>query len=633
MKLSYQHLVKKIPSQPSIEEISDRLFQLGHENEIDEEIIEIEITPNRGDCLSLDGILRDLNVFYSIDFKKDIFEAELKPITFEFKNLAVKDCSKISFMMIDIEQKCTDYKGELKDYFNDLNIKKNNFFTDISNYISYETGQPTHCYDASGVNELSLEYTNRIQNFETLLDQTIELQKGELVFKSGNIVSNLAGIVGSKKSACNKNTKSVIIECAYFNPEAIIGKSIKYDIKSDAAHKFERGVDFDCHDYVLRRFAKIVDDHAVIKKIEMFSKTYQDNKINSINLDHTRINKILGTKINLKDCENHLLKLGFEIKNGNLTVPSYRNDIKSINDVSEEIARVIGYDNIDKSNFNISFNKDISANNIVESTLRRTLHDNGFSEVINFPFVTNQNEKTGIQIDNPLDSNRKFLRTNLKESLISNLLFNERRQKDSIKLYEISDLYSFTDELKVDKFVGIIASGKVGKNYKDFSRKIDNDWMKSFLKKNFPETDFHISYISRDTLDTKLNSKICYVELKIDLLEKNLNAESVNLSETYIKYQPISEFPSSIRDLSFSIKDPKDYYELQKKILEFKHNLIKDIFIFDFYENKKNNEIKLGFRFIFQSNQKTITEIEVNEIISDIINLAIKINTVEIPGL
>ena len=114
MKLSYQHLVKKIPSQPSIEEISDRLFQLGHENEIDEEIIEIEITPNRGDCLSLDGILRDLNVFYSIDFKKDIFEAELKPITFKFKNLAVKDCSKISFMMIDIEQKCTDYKGELK---------------------------------------------------------------------------------------------------------------------------------------------------------------------------------------------------------------------------------------------------------------------------------------------------------------------------------------------------------------------------------------------------------------------------------------------------------------------------------------------------------------------------------------
>ena len=116
-------------------------------------------------------------------------------------------------------------------------------------------------------------------------------------------------------------------------------------------------------------------------------------------------------------------------------------------------------------------------------------------------------------------------------------------------------------------------------------------------------------------------------------MKKYLSAKPVNLSETYIKYQPISEFPSSIRDLSFSIKDPKDYYELQMKILEYKHNLIKDVFIFDFYENKKNNEIKLGFRFIFQSNQKTITEIEVNEIISSIIEIATKINTVEIPGL
>ena len=98
-----------------------------------------------------------------------------------------------------------------------------------------------------------------------------------------------------------------------FNPEAIIGKSIKYDIKSDAAHKFERGVDINCHDYVLRRFAKIVDNHVVIKNIEMFSEIYQDKKINNINLDHTRINKILGTNVNLEECENHLVKLGFEI--------------------------------------------------------------------------------------------------------------------------------------------------------------------------------------------------------------------------------------------------------------------------------------------------------------------------------
>ena len=115
--------------------------------------------------------------------------------------------------------------------------------------------------------------------------------------------------------------------------------------------------------------------------------------------------------------------------------------------------------------------------------------------------------------------------------------------------------------------------------------------------------------------------------------EKNLKTKEVNLPKTYKKYEPISEFPFSIRDLSFSIKNPKDYYELQKKILDYKHHLIKEVFIFDFFENKKNNEIKLGFRFVFQSNQKTITEIEVNKIISEIIETASKINTVKIPGL
>ena len=226
MIVSKNHLKRFLKKDFYDEELSSALFQLGHENEIVKDLIDIEITPNRGDCLSLDGILRDLNVFYSIDFKKDLYEDDLKPFLFEFENLAVKDCSKISFMMIEIEQICTNYNGELKNYFKDLQGNKNNFFTDISNFISYETGQPTHCYDASSIDGLSLEYADKTQKFETLLDQTIELQKNDLVFKSKNIVSNLAGIVGSKQSACHKDTKSVIIECAHFNPEAIIGKSI-----------------------------------------------------------------------------------------------------------------------------------------------------------------------------------------------------------------------------------------------------------------------------------------------------------------------------------------------------------------------------------------------------------------------
>lgn len=634
MKLSYQHILDRISTNPSIEEISNTLFQLGHENEIDGDILDIEITPNRGDCLSLDGILRDLNVFYEIDSSKELYEGKLQNFTFEFKNNAKKDCPKISFMKIEIEEPCDVYKGSLENYFQTFNQNKNNFFTDISNFISYETGQPTHCYDAEKINnKLSLEYANKKIEFETLLDQTIELNENDLVFKSGNSITNLAGIMGGKNSACSSITKSVIIECAYFNPESIIGKSVKYDIKSDAAHKFERGVDFDCHEQVLRRFAKIVEQHASIKKIEYFSETYNTKSMEQVAFDHERINKILGTKIKKADCEDYLLKLGFLVEKELIKVPSHRNDVSSVNDIAEEIARVIGYDNIEKCEFEISFNSNIASENVLESTVRRNLTDSGFQEVINIPFVSSSNGENGVEVDNPLDSNRKILRTRLKESLVSNLLFNERRQKDSIKLYEVSNIYNINDGLNVKKLVGIIASGRVGINFRDFSKQIDAKWMNSILKNNFPDVDFNIINISRDTLDTKLKNKIWYVEFDIDILRDNLALKEVELPKVFKKFEEISEYPYSFRDLSFSVKTPEAYAELQQKVLEYEHELLKEIFIFDFFQNEKLNEIKMGFRFKFQSNKKTITEKEVNEIIDDIILKTLKIDTVKIPGL
>ena len=247
------------------------------------------------------------------------------------------------------------------------------------------------------------------------------------------------------------------------------------------------------------------------------------------------------------------------------------------------------------------------------------------------PFVSSSNGEDGVEVDNPLDSNRKFLRTRLRESLVSNLLFNERRQKDSIKLYEVSNIYNINNGLNVKKLVGIIASGRVGKNFRDFSKQIDAKWMNSILKNNFPEVDFNIINISRDTLDTKLKNKIWYVEFDIDILRDNLAPKEVELPKVFKKFEEISEYPYSFREISsFSVKTPEAYAELQQKVLEYEHELLKEIFIFDFFQNEKLNEIKMGFRFKFQSNKKTITEKEVNEIIDDIICKTLKINTVKI---
>ena len=626
MKISYKHLLDSIQCAPDIDELSNKLFQLGHENHIEGDCIEIEITPNRGDCLSVKGILRDLNVFYSTNIFQEIYNGDIKEYHFDFENNSENDCSKISFMKIEIEDFIKPYQTKIDNYFKDLEINKNNFFTDISNFIAYETGQPIHCYDASKLNsKLILEHTDIECSFVNLFDNEVKLTDKNLVFKCNNEIVNLA---------CSKETKSVIVECASFNSEAIIGKSIKYDIKSDAAYKFERGVDPLCHDYTLRRFAKIVDDHAHIKKIEIYSKTFKEFEENVIKFDAKKINKILGTDINDRSIINILSKLGCSIKKNLVHVPSHRNDLVTINDLAEEVARVRGYDNIKKESFIIPYQN--FSKNIIEENIKSILSLNGFYEVINNPF-SNEKNKQSIHVDNPLDSNKQFLRTHLKNSLLDNLLYNERRQKDSIKLYEISEIYNSNSPQKPKKVLGLIASGRVGKNYRDFSKKIDEKYISTFLLENFPGIQPKIEVIPRDKINSKSKNKIFYLEIEVSRfmeLSSSISKSKINeFPSKFKRYQQISEFPSSYRDISFSVKDSKSYDKLQNFILNYKDTILKDVFVFDFFINEKNEEIKIGFRFIFQSDNKTITETDVSNVVNTIIKKALTLDNVTIPGL
>ena len=468
MKIAYEHLIKFIPSRPSIENISEKFFQLGHEHEILNNIFDMELTPNRGDCLSINGLLRDLSVFYEVTPNNEIYTDDIKSLDINFVNNSQEACPSISFLKIKIQGEVSAYKGIFQDYFDDLDINKNNFFTDISNYISYETGQPTHCYDAEKVTSLiSLETSIEEYEFKTLLDKTIKLEDENLVFVQNDEVINLAGVMGGSNTACSKDTKSVIVECAYFNPENVIGQSIKYDIKSDAAHKFERGVDPLCHEKVLRRFLKIVDEHATIKNVEIFKRDYISHNSTEIPFSIERINNILGLSCNSEELQDYLTKLGFNIDKNKIIAPSYRSDIKTENDIAEEVARVIGYNNIPTQPIKIPKPSNTSAKNleVLEHNIKTLLISEGFFEVINDPFV-NHETNNSIKLDNPLDSGRKNLRINLEKSLIDNLLYNERRQQDSIKLFEITDVYYIEKkELKSKRKLGIICSGRVGKNY------------------------------------------------------------------------------------------------------------------------------------------------------------------------
>ena len=635
MKISYSHLVSKIKENPSIEMISQSLFQLGHEHEIDGDILNMELTPNRGDCLSVNGLLRDLSVFYTVNLKENIYSEKIDKLQLDFENLSQNICPKISFLKMEIDKVPKEYNQYLNDYFMKLNLNKNNFFTDVSNYLSYETGQPTHCYDATKINgKLVLQELGINQEFHTLLDKKITLSDKNSVFSINDEVVNLAGVVGGKSTACTLETKTVLVECAFFEPEAIIGKSLKYDIQSEASHKFERFVDPESQDYVIRRFINIVSEHTNIKDMSFMSYEYKKKQAIKIPVNVDKINQILGTNITEDQYVNYLYKLGFIINDNLINVPSYRSDISSQNDLSEEVARIIGYDNIPKQKLPLVKGK-TSDTDSVENKLRFFLLDHGFYEVINFPF-SSEKSIDSIKIDNPLDSNKEHMRTNLTNSLLENLAFNERRQKDSIKFFEISDVYTFENsKVKKKRNLAIVASGRVGHNHIDFSKKISKKYLTNLFKDALPSEDFAIKIFNREGLNSKIKNEIVGCEIDIE----NFSTKVLNYKEetrppsSFKKFSQISDLPFSSRDLSFSIKDFSNRQNLEDYILGYENELLREKFIFDFFYNKNSAEIKIGFRFIFQSLNSTITEAQINNVMNDIIEHTVKIKGVTIPGL
>ena len=631
MKIVYEHLLRFLPTKPSIDDISEKLFQLGHEHEVDGSIFDMEFTPNRGDCLSLLGLARDLNIFYETNLELPIFNEELSNLDINFVNNAHEKCPEISFLKIEVNDQITEYKDYLNSYFKDLNLNKNNFFTDVSNYIAYEMGQPTHAYNFSSIdNDIILQDNTNECEFKTLLGKSIKLDSSDLVFVNKDHVINLAGIVGGMNSACSNDTKSVLVECAYFRPESIINKAIKYDLHSDASHKFERGVDRKCQEKVLRRFIQIVSDHTEIDSLSFYK--YTNNQFDEIELDIdiNKINNILGMQIDQDDYLYSLSKLGFQI-NDKIKVPSFRNDISHQNDLAEELARVIGYDNIPQKPIQLPSTQIINKPLNVEK-IKNFLIDQGFSEVINPPF-TEFNEESSIRVDNPLDRNRQYLRTNLTESLINNLNYNEKRQKDSIRLFEISDVYSFNKEIIKEERLAVIVSGRRGENYIDFSKLLNEKYLVNLFNQIDLDFQKEIISINRNRLNSKVKTPIFSLEIPLNKINKSINYKaSDRLLNNFVQYQPISEFPSSYRDFSFSIDNSLKINEVNEKLSNSKSKYLKKSFMFDFYENKKTKQTKIGFRFIFQSNDKTLTDQEIDNDVNEILQPIISIDSVTIPG-
>ena len=645
MKIVYSHLLNFLKKKPSLAELSDKLFQLGHEHEIEGEVLDLEITPNRGDCLSLKGIARDLNHFYKADLDTEHYDADIPESDFSFENKAEDLCPNISFVEIEVEGKVKAYAPYLESYFQDLKLNKNNLFTDISNYLAYETGQPTHCYDATKINgPLVLEKRNKQEKFKTLLGSEIELKGENLVFTINDVAVDLAGTMGDESTSCSENTMKVLVECAYFKPEEILGKARQYNLNSEASYKFERGVDFLAQEQVLRRFIAIVSDHVKIKSLALKTEQRKKDK-REVEFDSERLNKIIGTDLTETEQKEYLNSLYFKIDD-KVVVPSHRSDIDQLNDLAEEVTRMIGYDNIASKALALPVKaKKIEAN--FEDLCRSYLINNGFFEVVNFPFNDNQDE-AAISVDNPLDKQRSKMRVCITKSIKENVVFNQNRQKDSIKFFEFSDVY--TKDGNENK-LAVIVSGRTNKNFKEFNAQLDYSYLKGLINTIFfeilgKELNFELDQSKNyDLYETvycddvqigrigKLSKEFVGSKTKTPVFSFEIVLNNLQLPAK--KQSKISDFPASYRDLSFSLDSHENLEDLSAMIKKHKKysELMTDCFVFDLFENKKQNILKVGYRFKFQAIDKNITDEETEAVMNPLIEESLEISGVSIEGI
>jgi len=628
MKISYKHLSSFIPD-TSMDNISDALFQLGHEHDIKKDVFDIEFTPNRGDCLSVHGLARDLKNHFTINNNIDIYSEDITDLELNFNNKSIENCPFISFLEIETDGSVNSYSNYIKNFFEDTSSNSINLFTDISNYVSYELGQPSHCYDLEKMSkDISFEKLQDDESFLSLHNEVINLKKGEFVFKSDGNIINFAGIMGAKATSCENNTKKVLVEFAYFPPENILGKTIKYNINSDAAYKFERGVDPKLQDIALKRFINVLGEHTNI--ISLKQKKYIFKKIfdKKISNDIHKINQILGTNINSKDITSILENLGF-IVDDHIRIPSYRNDIHHLNDIAEEVARVIGYNQIDEEPIDLNV-KTSNINKYFNQDIKSYLIGNNFNEVINNPF-TNYKEEFSIIVDNPLDSNNKYLRVNLMNSLILNLKYNFKRQHDSIKFFEISNLY---DSNTSTRNLGMIVAGRLGNNYLSFSKTVDEKYFEKLISPLKDIGPFYTKQFSYADIGIKGKGKVFYFEAQILKTAQALLFSKDFVPDKYFnKYKKISEFPSSYRDLSIATSNKLAFDTLMALFESYESELLKNKFLFDFYQDKNNKIIKIGYRFVFQSVNKTLNDKEIDGELKRFIDGALAIEGLSIPGI
>ena len=634
---------------------------------INDTVFELEITPNRPDCLSHIGIARELSAYYGKELKypETEIKSEISEKTSDNVKVSIEDSNLSRRYVTRILKNVTVKESPkwLKERIEAVGLRSINNIVDVSNFILMEMNHPNHVFDLDKIegNEIKVKSAVKGDKLVTLDEQERELEDGDIIICDSKKILALGGVMGGLDSEVTDNTKNILLEVAQFNPQNVRKTSRRLTLSSDSSYRFERGIDVEDSIKVINRLANLIQEVAGGEILNGYVDVYpvpHENKVAELNFE--RLNRFVGKVIPREKVIEILRNLEIDVKdNGEtltLTAPSYRGDLELEQDYFEEVIRMYGFDNIE----NILPRVDINKNSTLDTTkltdrVKTICASVGLKEVINYSFIpkdalqklkfTGVSEDKLIDISNPITEDFVTMRPTLLYSLIKNAKDNMNRNVSNIRFFEVSRTFEKAEELaKEDIKVGIILAGENDKtlwnpkpvhyDFYDLKGIVEEIFSKlkfqSFSIKRSVQTEFHpgrsadvfvgkeyigsFGEIHPDVLENfGLNKKTVLVaEFNIELIKKYINKPFV--------YQGIVKYPAVPRDLALVMNENILVGDVLKTIEKIDKKVEK-VELFDIYQGigVEPGKKSVAISILLRDDSKTLEEKEINDIIDKIL--------------
>ncbi len=626
-------------------------------------IIDISITPNRADCLSIIGIAREISAIYNRPLNIPDFEI----------TESGDDANNYSGVEVLNEEACPMYLGRI---IKDIEIKESplriqnrlravgvrpiNNIVDITNYVLFEYGQPLHTFDLSAIkNKIIVRNAKKGETILTLDGVERKLEEDMLVIADEEKALAVAGVMGGEYSGINDNTKDVFLECAYFKPESIRMTARRLGLHSDSSYRFERGIDYNNTIKMVDYAAKMIVETAGGKICKnVLSNDYKLKEPVVIKSDCNSINKLLGTSVSKDEMFDIMKRLYFDVTDSGdefeAKIPSFRVDMERWQDLAEEIARIYGYDRIPITVPHIpADSKPVSGLQKEIRKIKSDMRALGFFEAVNYSFLKGSflslfdDEENFVVLKNPISEELSTLRTYVFPGLLNNVSSNLKQGHKNLKFFEISSTFIANgEELPIQKtnfafamtgdFWDLSWAEKMDLESFYHLKGIVDYFCKSYdLDADFERSKRHFLHPGKSA-EIFINEKSYgfFGELHPDILEEADIGQPVYVCEIFLEdlideviddgknFKPFSKFPSVYKDLSIVVSEDTRSLDLINEI-KSTNELIDDVVLYDVYKGKgvEDGFVSLTFRMFYSDINKTLTDEETNKSLEEIIKL------------